>query len=73
METINPSLPETVSIYICRPGLIINITSLDSQNCSDLKDKLYAFPRYRAQRREKSLGCPLGSGLDSPDLHGSSY
>lgn len=72
LETLGPSLPKTISIYICS-GLIINSTPLDLQKGPDLGDKLYVFPRCRAQKREKSLGFPLGSSLDSSELHGSNY
>lgn len=57
LETLGPSLPNTISIYICCPGLIINSAPLDLQNSSNMRDKLYIFPRWRAQKREKSLGC----------------
>lgn len=72
LETRGPCLPKTISVYICCPGLIID-SALALTEVSWFEDKLHVYPQGRVWRREKSLGCPLGSGLDNHELHGSSH
>lgn len=39
-------LPETILVFTCCPNIIINTTSVYSQECSDLANKFYGCPSY---------------------------